>query len=167
MAMQLPADTVEIIIPYQSAAAKYGMQVANIMSQIRSSRAYTAIDMQPHEFRWLIRYTMSPDPSDITDAEEFSEYLGKHSEVSLVARGGKAKWIEPLPVVPPQVKARFDERARLICGRQNRQNDTEDTRESDVSPVDHLNKWLEANPQADRRLAKVARFALEQLIGGS
>jgi hypothetical protein len=106
----------EINLPYSMAAAKFGKEAAALMARKDSSVAGEAKRMSSEAFKWVIAYEVAEDPEDINTLPEFVAYLRKHSKVYLVARGGHWRGEELLDTIPPQVAARLEERARLICG---------------------------------------------------
>jgi hypothetical protein len=161
----------EIEIPYQMAAKRYGAAVADLMAKRDASVAAEAKRMEPHQFKWHIGWNQAQDPPGIVDYQDFLGALVRGTEVFLICRGGHFKGWQPLDVLPPQVRSKLEERSRLVCNQRthwgdNGQQDQEPEDEPDggAAVLDGLNYWLDAHPGADKRLAAVARLALEHLF---
>lgn len=166
-------DFPEIKIPAELAISRFGAVVADLMEKKDASVAAQAKKMAAREFSWTLAYDQAKDPEDISDAEEFLGYLIAKSRVYLVARGGHWKGWQELDVLPPQVRAKFEDRARLVCAQrahwarhQDGEPEEPDGFNAGTSAdiMDQLDTWLVDNPRADRRLAAVARLALEKLF---
>lgn len=165
------ADTVPV--PYTVVQSKYSGQMAEIMDQLSKSSASPETKAKPpQKINWLLVCKRAEDPPGITDPEAFRSYLAANSEVYLKAVVDRFIWYEPLGVVPPHFMAQFEQRARWITDHRKQESQAEGavlSFESHQQPVHNLlqslEQWLQEN-RHDRRLAIVARTALEQLLEG-
>jgi hypothetical protein len=174
MAIESLGEIVEIDIPYKVAAARYGTAVAEIMGHLAKSDANRAKKMNADEFRWYLGYRQAEDPVGVIDEAVFFRALVKDSTIWLIARGGRWRGAYVLTTLPPQIEARFAERAKLICGQtaspvKAQPGDvapgTATTTAADVENA--LAEWIKSHPKADRGLLAVIRFALQQLFRGA
>lgn len=159
-----PTDLPEIKLPWPVAAARYGTAIAALMGRKATSRAMDAIDQPADKFNWVLAYKMADDPATADEAE-FLAGLKAGTSVWLICRGFKWKGWEELPDIPPQIMVRLEERARLICGQRAAAPELSivSPEAEPTGPTDYLNRWVAANPTADRRLALVAYHAVKQL----
>jgi hypothetical protein len=165
-----PQGLPSIPLPYEAVARHYGGQANEIMERFRSSRNKAAAEYPPESYKWTIEYERASDPP--TDVPElFARILATNSKVYLVARGNKLKQWEELFATPPQVMARFEERARMVCDQRRHESahpleptDLEVPEYKSDRLVDALDDWLKHHPKASKPLATIATIALELLV---
>ena len=171
-----------IDIPAAVAIQRYGVHVATIMDQLAVSRQgrkgnMAARGREAKDFAWSIDYEQAadpiPNPEVPSTEDDFVNYLAKHSKVYLMARGYHWRGYVQIPP-PPQVLAKFQERARLIFGMRNNSEEVDDgidedsgMRISDAELRGAVTKWQHAHPKADGRLLVVLAACLEQLIASA
>lgn len=153
----------EINIPYAVASTRYGGAIAAMMDRKASSRALEAIDKSADKFRWALAYSIGPDPEDTLDENEFLEALKENTSVYLVGRGFKWKAWESLGIIPPQIMARLEERARLICGQRNSPALRLAEEQEETGLLATFEAWLQQHHQANGDLAEAAKWILKRL----
>lgn len=160
-------------IPTATATQRYGRFVAEVMEQLALSRVSAARGRAAEDFSWSFDYEQALDPETYAGVEQFTQHLLENSVVYLVARGfhWKGKTIIPFQHIPHTILAKFQERARLICGMQARstkvdepaperkQQDTDSDAELKVA----VSIWLDANPDADARLVSILNNVITQI----
>lgn len=162
--VQLPTGLPEIDIPYTVAAARYGAAIAAMCRRKALSSAAEAREKPADKFRWSLVYDMAADP-DTTDEADFLVALQGASKVYLVGRGFKWRDWEELPTIPPQIMARLEERARLICGQRGQPPELSLVG-AEPDPKDlglQLCIWLNDHPGHNRRLGMAAQHIIRQL----
>ncbi len=160
-----------IDIPYTT-AEKYKGQVAVLMDRLADSQSGKAKELKPKEFKWKLLHRRAEDPKSTTDPEAFTAALCAESEYWLKASG--AGWVgyEPISVTPPQFRAQYEQRAKLICGQRvaaksEEKDDTDIFQESPNGHVDLLgafDDWCRQHASYDKRIASIARLALIKLV---
>lgn len=168
----LPVNLPRIDVPYNTVKSRYAKHVADLMAKLATSSAAAARGKTADAFTWSLEYEQAPDP-DTTDAAAFTAQLVATSAVYLVVRGFKWKgWSQLSPnEIPPAVLARFEERARLLCSPRTPVEQPEPpaavaalAETSDRTLLASLDAWLRSHPRSDRRIARIVRVALDQLL---
>lgn len=169
---RLPA----VDIPYPNACRNYGGAVAKILDDLSHSKS-TVRDADPKGFKWQIAFQRAEDPPSVSDHAAFYSYLAANSKIYLKATaratghgGGAWMGVEELFIVPPQIQAKFEQHARLICAQRKAEKEREQEPELVPTPepangdgID-LEGWLESHPEHDKRLASIARSVLHHLM---
>lgn len=160
-----------IDIPYRSAFAKYGVQVATLMDRLAESGAEQSTkSMPPSTMKWSLACERSPDPPNVTDQKVFSDYLAVNSSYYLKVIAGKWISFEPVIPTPPQFMAQFEQRARHITTSRLEHLQAElavaslpEALEQEPELLKSFREWCEEHDH-DQRWATIARIALEHLI---
>lgn len=165
------ADVVEI--PYSTVQAKYAGQLAQLMDRLNKSSARPDTKAKPpQKMNWYLACLRADDPPEITDAEAFRAYLAANSEVHLKVVADRFIDYEPLHLVPAHFMAQFEQRARWITDHRKQEQQVEEAMMPFNGQADKpllpatlasLEAWCREYPH-NRRLAIVARVALEQLL---
>jgi len=156
---EVPAGLPEISVPHNVAERNYGGAMADIMSALATSRAADARELTADKFRWSLAYKQCPDPAE-TDPVRFAQALSAGSVVYLIARGAKWRGCATLGWTPPQVMAKFEERARLMCG-QNREPEQASGQHPLLAAFD---QWAESARMQDDALAAYVRSGIAALV---
>jgi len=160
-------------ISYKSAKEHYSGQVAALMDKLSQSKtAAKAKAMQPQDFKWSLVFNRADDPPNITDPKFFTSFLCANSQCWLKARGGGwNKYEEITGVVPPQIKAQYEQRANLICQQrkvaeagESQHEDNGHDRLKDLAEnlLEAFN--LLAKESKDERLVAIVRTSVGMLI---
>lgn len=170
-------STAEVVsLPWSSVQSKYSGQMAEIIDDLQKSAASTATkSLPPQKIRWYLACQRAEDPPQITDPEAFRGYLAANSQVYLKAVADRWIGYAVIDAVPAHFMAQFEQRAKWITDHRKRESEASSGAMSVLFQPDHepqperpnalleaLENWLEAHDH-DRRLAQVARVALEQL----
>ena len=144
-----------------------------IVDQLRKSNADDARNKAPDAFKWFVVYQQPEDPK-VEDEVEFIKQLTKDTKSYLLARGFKWKgYSRPLDSLPVQVKSRYEERARLICGARVQSplpvihhidDDTGGPETAIQKIVEDMEEVIRLNPNLDPGYVNIARTALYQMI---
>jgi hypothetical protein len=179
-------------IPEQTAAVMYRHEVAQIMDLAAKGSTEAIRLLTLKEIEWRVACQRGPDPAHITDPEDYLRLLVANSKFFLIGKSkdNKVRFKRHAELLtPPQQAIEFlTQYANIKCAQRVEEQaepdddtDLEDelvpswesprfdrTREySNGEPVDlaeAFDQWIKEHPQADKRLAAVARTAITYLV---
>lgn len=161
---QVPGGLPEVTLPPSVVQRNHSRDMADIMDSLARSGAADARHLTYDKLRWALAYDQGQDPdqNDTRDPVVFATLLAQASKVYLIARGGKFRGCAILNETPPQIMAKFEERARLICGTVASPDD------QPSRPILALfDEWVESHPNISSDMVAVVRFGLERLVCGA
>lgn len=163
----IPGGLPEIPLPPGTADRNFRKPIADILEVAAKNSSPDVQRLRVEDIRWSLAYEQGPDP-DVDDRVAFAAMLAEASKMYLFARGtgNASKWkgAALLESAPPQIMARFEERARLICV-PDRQHDNGETGSRTHPVLEALDEWVVAHPNCNRQLAESCGFSLRMLLG--